>query len=64
MSAVGTTFNVFSPDAVWAEHRTHHLPDAEPVRFVLYHEQGFYLYDYYLPYFDSQVAIAGKVVAV
>ena len=38
---MGTTFNVFSYDAVWAEHRTHHLPNAEQIRYVLCHGRGF-----------------------
>ncbi len=29
IAAVSTTFNVFSYDAVKAEYRTNHLPDAE-----------------------------------
>ena len=29
------TINVFSYDAVWAEHRTHHLPNAEQISYVL-----------------------------
>ncbi len=29
IAAVGTTVNFFSYDAVWAENRTHHLPDIE-----------------------------------
>ncbi len=26
----------FSYDAVWAEHRTHHLPNAEQIRYTYY----------------------------
>ena len=33
IAAVGTTFNVFGYYAVWAEHRTHHLPYAEQIRY-------------------------------
>ena len=32
-------YNVFSYDAVWAEHRTRHLPNAEQIRYVLCHGQ-------------------------
>ena len=35
IAAVGTTFNVFSYDAVRAEHRTHHFPNAEQICYVL-----------------------------
>ncbi len=41
IAAVDTTFNVFSYDAVWAEHRTHYLPNAWHKRYVLCHERGF-----------------------
>ncbi len=34
---IGTTFNVFSYVAVWDEHRTHHLLNAELIRYVLRH---------------------------
>ncbi len=40
MAAVGTTFNVLSYDAVWAEHRTHHFPNTEKIRYVLCHGRG------------------------
>ena len=40
IAEVGTTFNVFSYDAVRAEHRTHHLPIAEQIRYVLCHGRG------------------------
>ncbi len=43
MAAVGSTFNVVSYDAVWAEHRIHHLPNAEQIRYVLRHGRGFAL---------------------
>ncbi len=33
--ALGTTFNVFIFDSVWAEHRTHHFPDAKLTRVKL-----------------------------
>ncbi len=32
ITAEGTTFNVFSYDAVWAENLTHHLPYAEDLK--------------------------------
>ena len=35
IAAVNTTFNIFSYDAVWTEHRTHHLPDAGQMRYML-----------------------------
>ncbi len=41
MAAVGTTFNVFSYDAVWAENWTHHLPNACRMRYLLPHRRGF-----------------------
>ncbi len=34
-SSIGTTFNVFSYDAVWTENRTHHLLDDERMRYGL-----------------------------
>ena len=40
IAAVGTTFNVFSYDAVLPEHRTHHLPNAKQIRYVLCHGRG------------------------
>ena len=40
IAAVGTAFNVFSFDAVWVEHRTHHLPNAEQIRYVLCQGRG------------------------
>ena len=42
LAAVGTTFKVFSYDAAWAKHRTHHLPNVEQIRYVLRHGRGFY----------------------
>ncbi len=39
-TAVGTTFNVFSYYAVWAEPRIHHLPNAELVHYVLCNGHG------------------------
>ncbi len=36
-SAVGTTFDVISYDAVRAVEQTHHLPDAEELRYLLCH---------------------------
>ncbi len=35
IALVGTAFNVLSYDTVWAGHRTHHLPNAEQIRYVL-----------------------------
>ncbi len=40
IAAVGTTFNVFSYDAVWAENWTHHLPNAGRMRYLLRHKRG------------------------
>ncbi len=40
MATVGTTFNVFSYDAVWAKHLTHHIPNAKQIRYVLCHGRG------------------------
>ncbi len=40
IAAVGTTFNVFSYDAVWAELRTHHLPNAGRMRYRLRQTRG------------------------
>ncbi len=37
IAAVGTTFFVFSYDAVLAEHRTHHLPKAEQLYYLICH---------------------------
>ncbi len=37
IAEVGTTFNELSYDVVLVEHRTHHLPDAERMRYVLFH---------------------------
>ena len=34
---VGTTFNVISYYAVWAEQRTNHLPNTEQMRYILCH---------------------------
>ena len=39
--AVGTTLNVFSYDTVWAKNRIYRLPNAEHIRYVLYHLRGF-----------------------
>ncbi len=36
-------FYVFSYDAVWAENWTHHLRNAERIRYQLRHRHGFYL---------------------
>ncbi len=33
--SIGTTFKGFSYDAVLAEHRTHHLPNTERMRYML-----------------------------
>ena len=38
--AEGTTFSVFSYDAVIAENRNHHLPNAERMRYVFHHSCG------------------------
>ncbi len=38
-----TYFNIFSYDAVWAEHRINHLPNAEQILSVLCHGRGFIL---------------------
>ncbi len=35
MSAVSTTFNVISYDAVWAKRRIEYLHDEEPMRYML-----------------------------
>ncbi len=40
---VRTTFNVFTYDAVWAEHPTHHLPDTVQMHYVLCQGRGFRL---------------------
>ncbi len=40
IAAVGTTFNVFSYDASWAENWTYHLPNAGRMRFQLHHRRG------------------------
>ncbi len=41
IAAVGKTFNVFSYDAVSAEHRTHHLPSAGRMLYRLRHRREF-----------------------
>ena len=38
-----SAFNVFSYDELWADHRTHHLPDAERIYYVLCHVTGYIL---------------------
>ncbi len=40
IAAFGTTLNFFRYEAVLAEHRTHHLPDAKRMRYVLCHGPG------------------------
>ena len=37
---VGRAFNVFSYEAVWTEHRTHYLPEAERIHYVLSYRRG------------------------
>ncbi len=39
-AAVGMSFKVFSYDAFWAEHRTHYLPNAEQMRYMLCDGRG------------------------
>ncbi len=36
LGAVGSTFIIFSYDVVWFNQRTHQLPDAERMRYVLF----------------------------
>ena len=35
ITAVGTTFNIFSCDVVWVENQINHLPDTEQMYYVL-----------------------------
>ncbi len=37
-SRIRITFNIFIYDAVWAKHGTHHLPDAELIRWWVYNQ--------------------------
>ena len=41
ITSEGLIFNVFSYDAVWVKGRTHQLPNAEQMRYVLYHSRRF-----------------------
>ncbi len=41
IATIGTNYNVFSYDAVWIEHQTHHLTDSELMRYVLCHRRGY-----------------------
>ncbi len=57
IAAVVTTFNVYSSNAVWAEHRTHHLQNAEQIRYVLCHGRGLEIYLFIqLLYFHSKMS--------
>ncbi len=40
IAPVDTTFNVFSYDADWTEHRTHYIPDAEQMSYMLCDGRG------------------------
>ncbi len=61
MAAVGTTFNVFSYDAVWAENLTLHLPNAGRMRYMFcYTPQTWvispsYIQAYYSNYFTCKL---------